>query len=169
MPDYNSDKTHLAATFITLICCLFEAAKVHSNLMCRLSIVFSVALLLCAGDFARCQEKPIPSQDSQPLLKRCSDKNPPPCADKPPTLNYSPEPQCSKDAEKAKISGTIVLNVVVGTDGLAHDISVVRSVGYGMDEEAIKALKKWKFKPAKGSGRPAPVQISVEVKFRCPA
>jgi protein TonB len=58
---------------------------------------------------------------------------------------------------------------VVGTDGLAHDISVVRSVGYGLDEEAIKALKKWKFKPGRGSGKPAPVQISVEVNFRCPA
>jgi TonB family protein len=42
-------------------------------------------------------------------------------------------------------------------------------VGYGLDEEAIKALKKWKFKPGKGSGKPAPVQISVEVNFRCPA
>ena len=54
---------------------------------------------------------------------------------------------------------------MVGTDDLAHDISVVRSVGYGLDEEAIKGLKKWKFKP----GKPAPVQISVEVNFRCPA
>ena len=140
--------------------------------MFRLSIVFSVALLLCAGDFARGQEKPIPSQDSQPLLKRCSDKNPPPCADKPPVVIYHSDPECSREAQRAKIEGTVVLHVVVGTDGLAHDISVARSVGYGLDEEAIKALKKWKFKPAteKGSGKPARVEINVEVTFRrCPA
>jgi TonB family protein len=101
-------------------------------------------------------------------LKRCSDKNPPPCADKPPVVTYRPDPECSREAQRAKIEGTVVLHVVVGTDGLAHDISVARSVGYGLDEEAIKALKKWKFKPAaeKGSGKPAPVQIIVEVTFR---
>ena len=69
---------------------------------------------------------------------------------------------------KAKIDGTVVLTVVVGTDGLAHDISVVRSVGYGLDEEAVNALKKWRFKPGRGSGKPAPVQIRVEMEFRYP-
>ncbi|MFZ3264706.1 MAG: energy transducer TonB [Terriglobales bacterium] len=105
-------------------------------------------------------------------MKRCSDKNPAPCADKPPAVIYRPDPECSKEAEKAKIGGTVVLHVVVGTDGLAHDVSVVRSMGYGLDEQAIKAVKNWKFKPAteKGSGKPASVEISVEVTFRrCPA
>jgi TonB family protein len=136
--------------------------------MLRLTIAGSIAILLCAGGFARGQEKPNPSQDSQPFLKKCSDKNPPPCADKPPSVTYSPDPECSKEAEKAKIEGVVVLTVVVGTDGLAHDISVVRTVGYGLDEEAIKAVKKWRFKSGKGSGKPAPVQIMVEAKFRCP-
>ena len=54
--------------------------------MRRLSIGCSGAPLLCAGVFAHGQEKPNPSQDSQPFLKQCSDKNPPPCADKPPTV-----------------------------------------------------------------------------------
>jgi TonB family protein len=136
--------------------------------MRRLSIRFSVAILLCAGGLAYGQEKQTSSQDSQPFLKQCSDKNPPPCADKPPILTNSSEPECSKEARKAKINGAVVLTVVVGTDGLAHDISVVRSVGYGLDEEAIKAVKKWRFKPGRGSGKPAPVQIRVEVELHCP-
>src|ERR1700719_46924 len=136
--------------------------------MLRLMIASSIAILLCAGGFARGQEKPNPSQDSQPFLKKCSDKNPPPCADKPPSVTYSPDPECSKEADNAKIAGVVVLTVVVGTDVLAHNISAVRTVGYGLDEEAIKAVKKWKFKPGKGSGKPAPVQIMVEAKFRCP-
>jgi hypothetical protein len=45
---------------------------------------------------------------------------------------------------------------------LAHDISVVTPVGYGLDEEAVKAVKKWRFKPGKGSGKPARVQIRIE-------
>ena len=136
--------------------------------MPRLSIGCSLAILLFAGVLARGQEKPNTSQDSQPFLKQCSDKNPPPCADKPPTLTSAPEVECSKEAEKARIVGTAVLTVVVGTDGRAHDISIVRPVGYGLDDELIKAVKKWRFKPGKGSGKPAPVQIRVEAAFRCP-
>jgi TonB family protein len=137
--------------------------------MRRLSIECSVAILLCAGGFAYSQEKPTPSPDSQPLLKLCTEKNPPPCADKPPSLTKATDPGCSKEASKAKINGTVVLTVVVGTDGLAHDIAVVRSLGYGLDEEAIKAVEKWKFKPAQGSGKPTPVQIRVESAFHCPS
>jgi protein TonB len=70
-------------------------------------------------------------------LKQCTDKNPPPCADRPPTPTSAPDPECSKEARKAKINGTVVLAVVVGADGLLHDISVVAPVGYGLDEEAV--------------------------------
>jgi TonB family protein len=54
---------------------------------------------------------------------------------------------------EATINGTVVLAVVVGADGLLHDISVVAPVGYGLDEEAVKAVKKWRFKPGKSSGQ----------------
>jgi TonB family protein len=144
------------------------AMWINSNRMRRLSIVCSLAILLRTASFAYGQEKQAPPQDSQPFLKQCSDKNPPPCADKPPKLKAYSDPECSTEARKAKISGTVVLTVVVGTDGLAHNISVVRSVGYGLDEEAIKAVKKWRFKPGQGSGKPAPVQMAVESAFHCP-
>ena len=61
-----------------------------------------------------------------------------------------------------------MLTVVVGTDGLAHDISVVKPLGYGLAEEAVKALRKWRFKPGEGAGKPAPVQIRIEMEFRHP-
>jgi TonB family protein len=138
--------------------------------MRSLSIGFCVAILLFvfAGGLASGQEKPTPPQDSQPVLKQCNDKNPPPCADKAPTLTSAPEPECSQESRKKKINGTVVLTVVVGTDGRAHDISVVTPMGYGLDEEAVKAVKQWRFKPGKGSGKAAPVQLRVEVAFRCP-
>jgi protein TonB len=58
-----------------------------------------------------------------------------------------------------------VLALVVGTDGKPRDIHVQRMVGLGLDEEAIKAVKKWTFEPAHKDGRPVAVQINVEVNF----
>jgi TonB family protein len=132
------------------------------------TITFSVALLLSTGGFAHPQEKTTPSRASQPFLTRCTDQNPPPCADKAPVPTHTTDPEYSREAKKAKIKGTVVLTVVVGTDGLAHNISVVKPLGYGLDEEAVKALRQWRFKPGEGAGKPAPVQIQIEMEFRYP-
>ncbi|MGA9643742.1 MAG: energy transducer TonB [Terriglobales bacterium] len=137
--------------------------------MCCLRLLTRIVLLCLVGSAFAQQEKPTAAQDSQPFLKQCGDTNPPPCAGKAPSVKRAPSPECSHEAEKAKINGTVVLTVVVGTDGLTHDISVVRSVGYGLDEQAIEAVKKWKFKPGRALGEPAPVQIRIEVAFRCPS
>ena len=58
-----------------------------------------------------------------------------------------------------------MLWLVVGTDGKPRDIHVERIVGLGLDEEAIKAVKKWTFEPARKDGQPVAVQINVEVNF----
>jgi TonB family protein len=49
----------------------------------------------------------------------------------------------------------VVLHATIGTDGLAHDIQVVRPLGYGLDELAVEAVKNWTFKPAQSSGKPS--------------
>lgn len=135
--------------------------------MRRLFIGCSVAVLLCASGFARAQEKPTPSQDSQPFLKPCTVKNPQPCADKPPRPTYDPAPSCSTEAMKKKIDGTAVLEFVVGIDGLVRDISVVQPLGYGLEEATSKTVKEWRFKPGTSLGNPVPVKLSAELKFRC--
>jgi TonB family protein len=76
-------------------------------------------------------------------------------------------PKCSKEARKAKINPDGLFLVVVGTDGLVHDVSVSRPVDYGMEEAAAKSVKEWRFKPATSSGNPAAVQIAIQLKFRC--
>ena len=83
-----------------------------------------------------------------------------------PRVTYQPDPEYSEEARKAKYQGTCVLWLVVGPDGRPRDIRVARSLGLGLDEKAIEAVKNWKFEPAMKDGKPVAVQINVEVDFR---
>jgi TonB family protein len=56
--------------------------------------------------------------------------------------------------------------VIVGPDGRPHEMRVSRSLGFGLDEKALEAVKQWRFEPAKKDGRPVAVQINIEVNFR---
>jgi protein TonB len=83
-----------------------------------------------------------------------------------PKAIYSPDPEYSEEARKAKYQGTCVLWLVVGPDGKPRDIRVQRTLGLGLDEKAIEAVKTWRFEPALKDGKPVAVQINVEVSFR---
>jgi periplasmic protein TonB len=83
-----------------------------------------------------------------------------------PRVLYSPDPEYSDEARKAKYQGTVVLWIVVGPDGRTRDVRVVRNLGLGLDEKAIEAVRKWKFEPAMKNGQPVAVQVNVEVNFR---
>lgn len=85
---------------------------------------------------------------------------------KPPKVISSPDPKYSDIARMLGYQGTVVLWMVVDTDGLAKQIRVARSIGLGLDEEAIEGVKKWRFEPSTKNGVPVPVQINVEVNFR---
>jgi periplasmic protein TonB len=78
----------------------------------------------------------------------------------------TPDPEYSEEARKAKYQGTCVLWLIVGPDGKPRDIKVTRSLGLGLDEKAIEAVRKWMFEPAMKDGKPVAVQINVEVSFR---
>jgi periplasmic protein TonB len=79
---------------------------------------------------------------------------------------YTPDPEYSEEARKAKYQGTVMLWLIVGPDGRPRDIKVARSLGMGLDEKAVEAVKTWKFDPARKDGQPVAVQINVEVNFR---
>ena len=77
------------------------------------------------------------------------------------------QPSYSDQARSAKISGTVVLHLIVTAKGRAANIEVQRALGYGLDEKAVKAVQKWRFKPAIGpEGKPVPVWTDLEVNFR---
>ncbi|MGA2130965.1 MAG: energy transducer TonB [Bryobacteraceae bacterium] len=79
---------------------------------------------------------------------------------------YKPEPEYSEEARKAKYQGTVVLYIEVDTSGKARNLKVVRSLGLGLDEKAMEAVEKWKFRPGYKDGKPVVVAATVEVNFR---
>ena len=83
-----------------------------------------------------------------------------------PRAIYAPDPEYSEEARKAKYQGTVVLWIIVGPDGRPHDIRVQRSVGMGLDEKAVQAVRTWRFEPARKDGQAVAVQVNVEVNFR---
>ncbi len=78
---------------------------------------------------------------------------------------YAPEPEYSEEARKVKHMGVVVLQLVVGPDGTPRDIRVIRTLGLGLDEKAIEAVRKWRFDPAKKDGKAVAVSVNIEVNF----
>ena len=83
-----------------------------------------------------------------------------------PALIFKVEPEYSEEARKAKFQGTVVLQVVVDERGQARDIRIVRPLGLGLDEKAIEAVQKWRFRPGQLNGKPVAVAATIEVNFR---
>ena len=83
-----------------------------------------------------------------------------------PQLIYRVEPEYTEEARKAKYQGTVVIYCVVDVRGMVRNIRVTRSLGLGLDEKALEAVRQWKFKPGMKNGRPVNVAASIEVTFR---
>lgn len=82
-----------------------------------------------------------------------------------PVPTFKPEPEYSEEARKAKYQGEVWLSVVVDEKGVPQDIKVTRKLGLGLDEKAIEAVRKWRFKPGMKDGKPVAVQATVAVSF----
>jgi TonB family protein len=79
---------------------------------------------------------------------------------------FKPEPEYSEEARKAKFQGAVLLSIVILPDGSTSNIRVVRPLGLGLDEKAIEAVQKWKFRPSLKDGKAVAVSANVEVNFR---
>lgn len=83
-----------------------------------------------------------------------------------PTLLFKIEPEYSEEARKAKFQGTVVLQVVVDEKGNPKELKVMRALGLGLDQKAIEAVEKWKFRPGLKDGHPVATYATIEVNFR---
>jgi len=78
----------------------------------------------------------------------------------------APDPDYSEEARRAGLQGKCVLSVVVNSEGKPEDVLVSRSIGMGLDDKAIEAIRNWTFEPARKDGKPVAVKISIVVTFR---
>lgn len=98
------------------------------------------------------------AKDNHPVLRVGGDV-------KAPQPTFTPEPQYSEIARYEKFQGTLVVNLIVGSDGVVHRLHVVRPLGLGLDESAESMIKTWRFLPATKAGQPVAVEMNVEVGF----
>lgn len=75
-------------------------------------------------------------------------------------------PESNGYAQAHGVSGMALFQVVVGTDGKAGEIAVARPIGFGLDENAVAAIRKASFQPAIKDGRAVPVLVNMDVEFR---
>ena len=77
------------------------------------------------------------------------------------------KPAYTADAMRAKVQGSVWLECIVMPDGSVGEVKVTRSLDpiFGLDQEAIKAAKMWRFRPGMRQGEPVPVIITIELTF----
>jgi TonB family protein len=84
-----------------------------------------------------------------------------------PQCIYCPSPEYSEEARKAKLDGTVAMDIIVLADGTVKDPVIVNRPGHGFEAKAIEAVSRWKFKPATDKeGKPVACRVKVEVTFR---
>src|SRR5215469_15376988 len=86
--------------------------------------------------------------------------------DVPPHPIYDPEPEFSEAARMANFQGTCVLRILVGKDGTVHNVRIERPLGMGLDQNAVEAVRTWRFEPALKNGNPVDYEGTVEVTYR---
>jgi len=84
---------------------------------------------------------------------------------KPPEVVYKVDPGYTLEAQKAKISGTVMLAILIGTDGRVSDIHVLEKLEPGLDARAITAVSKWRFTPAMVGTTPVPFRARAGISF----
>jgi TonB family protein len=83
----------------------------------------------------------------------------------PPTPLYKPEPAEPIDALAAHVQGTVVLSIIIGENGRVQRARIVRPLGMGVDDSAIRTVETWKFKPASRDGRPIAFPLCANLSF----
>lgn len=80
---------------------------------------------------------------------------------------FRPRPSYTSEAMQARIQGVVLLEAVVKADGTVDNVRVIRSLDpkFGLDLEAIKAAKRWRFEPGTRLGEPVPVIVTIELTF----
>jgi protein TonB len=83
-----------------------------------------------------------------------------------PVLLYKVDPEYSEEARKAKLQGVVMVRAVIDARGHVQDIAVAQGLGLGLDERAIAAVEKWKFRAGMRNGKPVATAALIQLTFR---
>ena len=78
----------------------------------------------------------------------------------------APQPQYTEIARKARIQGVVIVQAIIDKGGNVTNVKVLKGLPMGLSEQAVEAIKKWKFKPATLNGKPVDVYYNLTVNFR---
>lgn len=84
----------------------------------------------------------------------------------PPRLLREVKPDYTEDARRRGLEGDVVLEIVVRSDGRVGDMRILQSLGAGLDQQAVQAVRRWQFAPATRRGRAVDVVVEVAVEFK---
>ena len=85
----------------------------------------------------------------------------------PPGCAYCPYPTYTDEARHGKVQGSVTLAVLVGVDGRAQEVQIVKGIGFGLDDRAVETVRGWKFTTARDAGKhPVAAWVTVEALFR---
>jgi TonB family protein len=76
------------------------------------------------------------------------------------------DPAYTEEARDLKIAGTVLVELTVGSDGVARDIVVKKSLFLGLNEKAVEAVAHWRFQPGTKDGKAVSVKAMIEINFR---
>ncbi|HYI08501.1 MAG TPA: energy transducer TonB, partial [Thermoanaerobaculia bacterium] len=85
---------------------------------------------------------------------------------KAPTILERPEPKYTEAARKARVTGIVVVEAIIGKDGRVQDVKVVKPLPMGLAEEAEAAVRRWRFKPGTLNGQPVTTIFNLTVNFK---
>jgi protein TonB len=85
---------------------------------------------------------------------------------KAPTKVLAPAPQYTEIARKARVQGLVIVQAIIDKTGTVTHVKVLKTLPMGLEEEAVKAIKRWKFDPATLNGKPVDVYYNLTVNFR---
>jgi TonB family protein len=83
-----------------------------------------------------------------------------------PRLLEHPNPNYTKEAMRAGIQGDVRMEAVVRADGLVGQVRVIESLDPGLDAEAVRTLRQWRFEPGRKDGVAVPVLVQIDMTFR---
>lgn len=84
----------------------------------------------------------------------------------PPSVLREVKPDYTEEARRRGLTGDVVLEIVVRSDGSVSDVKVLQGLGGGLDQRAVEAVRQWRFSPARRFGTPVDVMVEVAVEFK---